>query len=423
MRESAGTPSISVIIPTYNRRELVRRMLNQLARQDVPTADFEVIVSDDGSRDDTRTMVDSFAGRLRLTYHYQEDRGMRVSLARNCGARLARAPLLLFVDAGAMMGPDFVRRHLAAHADPAARQAVAGYAWGYNPEFPPGPVLAKALSLISPQKVLERFGENPALTDIRHVELAKYGFDLERVPLPWRHFYTINCSLRAQDFWAAGGFDESFAKWGIEDQEFALRLHRVGVPLRYLPEAWIIEWPHERDMLAQWSTFVENMAYLLRKFPEPAIELGILVSEHYEYMRWGERYLELEAWTREARALADVSAQIGRSILGAELGDRIAVLGCGGVLPEGLPPAVLVDFDRELLDHAARTGGHTAHHHIGMRTTLPDQCVDTVVITSRLAGLWQRWGADVLREARRIGSRVEVFTQADAGSRPEPATA
>src|SRR5579871_1074382 len=212
MRESAGTPSISVIIPTYNRRELVRRMLNQLARQDVPTADFEVIVSDDGSRDDTRTMVDSFAGRLRLTYHYQEDRGMRVSLARNCGARLARAPLLLFVDAGAMMGPDFVRRHLAAHADPAARQAVAGYAWGYNPEFPPGPVLAKALSLISPQKVLERFGENPALTDIRHVELAKYGFDLERVPLPWRHFYTINCSLRAQDFWAAGGFDESFAK-------------------------------------------------------------------------------------------------------------------------------------------------------------------------------------------------------------------
>jgi len=168
---------------------------------------------------------------------------------------------------------------------------------------------------------------------------------------------------------------------------------------------------------------VENMAYLLRKFPEPAIELGILVSEHYEYMRWGERYLELEAWTREARALADVSAQIGRSILGAELGDRIAVLGCGGVLPEGLPPAVLVDFDRELLDHAARTGGHTAHHHIGMRTTLPDQCVDTVVITSRLAGLWQRWGADVLREARRIGSRVEVFTQADAGSRPEPATA
>jgi hypothetical protein len=46
-----------------------------------------------------------------------------------------------------------------------------------------------------------------------------------------------------------------------------------------------------------------------------------------------------------------------------------------------------------------------------------------VIITSRLAGLWQQWGAEVLKEARRIGSRVEVFTHADADAKPEPAAA
>jgi len=72
------TPAVSVIIPTYNRAELVRKMLDQLLRQDIPVDSFEVIVADDGSCDGTEQIVRSYADRLRIVYHFQEDEGMRV---------------------------------------------------------------------------------------------------------------------------------------------------------------------------------------------------------------------------------------------------------------------------------------------------------------------------------------------------------
>ncbi|NUR30412.1 MAG: glycosyltransferase, partial [Catenulispora sp.] len=128
----APDPQISVIITTYNRGDLVRRQLHHLTRQTVPAGTFEVIVSDDGSSDDTKSIVDAYADRLPLTYHFQEDLGFRACLARNTGARLARGQVLVFLDSGALPGPGFVAGHLAAHADPLVRHAVAGYGHGFG---------------------------------------------------------------------------------------------------------------------------------------------------------------------------------------------------------------------------------------------------------------------------------------------------
>ena len=75
-------------------------------------------------------------------------------------------------------------------------------------------------------------------------------------------------------------------------------------------------------------------------------------------------------------------------------------------MPDWLAPAVLLDFDQELLEQALADGRHTGEHTLGLRTSLPDHCVDTVVITSRLAGLRERWNDDLLIEAHRIGRRV-----------------
>jgi hypothetical protein len=70
---------------------------------------------------------------------------------------------------------------------------------------------------------------------------------------------------------------------------------------------------------------------------------------------------------------------------------------------------VLFDFDRAVLDRALADGRHQGHHAIGLRTPLADGSVDRVLITSRLAGLWGRWGDDVLAEALRIGRHAPVF--------------
>jgi cellulose synthase/poly-beta-1,6-N-acetylglucosamine synthase-like glycosyltransferase len=100
MQQMTRRPSVSVIIPTYNRTELLRRTLDALTEQSISRDEFEVIVSDDGSTDNTSAVVQSFADRLDVRYCHQQDRGYRVAEARNAGARLASAPILVFLDSG-----------------------------------------------------------------------------------------------------------------------------------------------------------------------------------------------------------------------------------------------------------------------------------------------------------------------------------
>ena len=84
-------PHVSVIIPTYNRRELVHEAIASVLAQSF--SDFELIVVDDGSEDGTADVVREFLG---VRYVYQPNRG--VSAARNRGVSLSRGELIAFLD-------------------------------------------------------------------------------------------------------------------------------------------------------------------------------------------------------------------------------------------------------------------------------------------------------------------------------------
>jgi hypothetical protein len=272
----------------------------------------------------------------------------------------------------------------------------------------PLPGLAEALATRPPERVLADLRDNPALRDVRHDALAAYDFELARMPLAWRACFTNNFSVRAEDYWAIGGFDESYVEWGAEDLDLGLRLERHGVTPCLRRDAWIIEWPHPRSMADRWQELIANMARFLGKFPEPAVEIGMALVEDGEYWRWEQDWLDLLRWADEARD-RDVAGEISHVLRRTGPGERVAVIGCGGVLPPGLAGVEVADFDRPLLDAATRANGLvTGHHTIGLRTQLPDQSVDTVIITSRLDGLWDRWGRNLMAEAQRIGRKVHT---------------
>ncbi len=95
----AASVMITVIIPTYNRSSFLREAVASVLEQDFfqragPEHSFELLVIDDGSSDDTRKVVASFAGRA--AYHYQPHQG--VSAARNLGLKLSRGDLIAFLD-------------------------------------------------------------------------------------------------------------------------------------------------------------------------------------------------------------------------------------------------------------------------------------------------------------------------------------
>lgn len=438
---------MSVVIPTYNRSELLGRTLESLATQRFPTSDFEVIVADDGSSDDTRDVVRSFEDRLRLRYFFQPDEGFRAGAARNEGARLATAPVLLFLDTGMLAGADFIAAHHEAHrgtgdlgetagdtaaarspitAGSARGRAILGYAYGYN-RFDPYPDLDRALIGLRPEEAVARLGGDERFRDMRHVRFDRVDFDLTRLVAPWWLFWSLNVSVDAESFWAVGGFDEDFHSWGLEDVELGYRLTRLGVPMIVSREAWVVDHPHERSVTAENSSSLQNARLFLDKHPEPIPEMLWARYAWTPRMNFEDACRELVAWTEQARdrqvageiaeAIRDASSlgavpalDTGPAALTGPAGAaRIAIFGCGGELPPSLPPGcTLVDFDEELLRRAVGDREHVGIHGVGLQTRCPEGSFDLVVATSRLAGLWERWGEAVLAEAQRIGRTVRT---------------
>jgi hypothetical protein len=347
-----------------------------------------------------------------VKYTFQEDLGFRAGAARNLGARLAAAPVLTFLDTGALAGPDFLPCHLSQHDSSPGHAVVLGYAHGWTgaPDVPPDPGLEDALRQFPPDEVVTRFKDRPEFRDVRDPVLLEYSFDLGRHLIPWPLLLSNNFSVPAEGFWAAGGFDEELHGWGFEDIELGYRLFCHGLSFKMSRDAWTIEWPHPRNADQERRQATVNMARFLRKHPEPSAEI-LWWALHKADMWFCERYYrELCAWRDQARGM-DVAAELAGAARHVPPGDRVAIIGSGGTIPAPLASATVMDFDRNLLDQARAAGHRPGHHAIGLRTPLPDQSVDTVLITSRLAGVWPRWGSDILTEARRIGRQVRALGQ------------
>lgn len=116
MRSPVGTPTVSVIIPTHNRAALVQQAIASVLAQTY--ADFECIVVDDGSLDDTRAALQPLIAGARIHYAHQPNAGL--SAARNHGLRLARGAYISFLDDDDLYEPQKLARqveYMTAHPD------------------------------------------------------------------------------------------------------------------------------------------------------------------------------------------------------------------------------------------------------------------------------------------------------------------
>lgn len=91
----------SLIIATYNRLPEIRELLDSLDSLDYPKADFEVIISDDGSKDGTKDYVKSLDSDLQIVYLFQQNKGP--GEARNHGMIKARGSYFIYLDSDCMV--------------------------------------------------------------------------------------------------------------------------------------------------------------------------------------------------------------------------------------------------------------------------------------------------------------------------------
>jgi glycosyltransferase involved in cell wall biosynthesis len=106
MPERDSLPRVSIIIPTYNRSKLLQLTVESVLNQTYPA--LEVIVVDDGSKDDTEKVMQKYAGRV--TYIKQANRG--VSAARNTGFRVSSGQYINFLDDDDLFMPTKIERQV-----------------------------------------------------------------------------------------------------------------------------------------------------------------------------------------------------------------------------------------------------------------------------------------------------------------------
>ena len=222
---SENLPFLSVVIPTFNRKDSLRKTLDGLARQTCPAPQFEVVVVSDGSADGTDAFLTEYRETAPFTLRpvFQPNGGP--ARARNNGIEHARGEVVVFLDDDVEPAPELLAVHAAAHAGEDCVVVIA-------PMLP-----------------------DPALLRREPVWIAWEHAMLEKQYSAWRtgewagcgphHFYSGNASLRRAHLMAVGGFDELFPRQ--EDVELAVRLEKErGVRFVYAPEARGIHRPQRR---------------------------------------------------------------------------------------------------------------------------------------------------------------------------------
>src|ERR1700722_7130693 len=173
MPETPLFKSLSVIIPTYNRKDVLAKALEGYLAQSLPQLIDELLIVDDGSTDDTESMVREFSRRSPITIRYLKQANKGPATARNLGIREARSSIVLFTDSDIVPAPELVSQHLEWHGNnPETCTAVLGYVT-WPPEIKATPFM-------------RWYGEDGALFGYRQLR-GKREID-------FHFFYTCNLS-------------------------------------------------------------------------------------------------------------------------------------------------------------------------------------------------------------------------------------
>ncbi|MDQ2961579.1 MAG: glycosyltransferase family 2 protein [Pseudomonadota bacterium] len=206
-------PYFSIVVPTYNRIDMLGRVLAALGhQQDAP--DFEVVVIDDGSTDDTVERMDRNLAEARSAFpiRFASQANSGPGRARNHGVTLARGRYVIFIGDDTVPESRFLAERARVHRESGDDGLVA--CLGYT-GWPPAERVTAFMDYINDYGL-------------------QFGYKLieHNAVVPFNFFYTSNISLSRQ-LLAHNPFDTTFAAAAWEDIELAFRLDAIGLKIRY----------------------------------------------------------------------------------------------------------------------------------------------------------------------------------------------
>ncbi len=269
---------VSVVVPTYNRRDMVVRCIQTLLRQEFPPAQYEIIAVVDGSSDGTPSALRELKSSSRLEIIEQENRGL--AAARNSGLHRSRGDIVIFVDDDMLCESQLVSEHFAAHA--CERPVIAVGAVFLSDDTP--------LTLAA-----ECFNREVGAFFLQD---RKHPVSAGTPPLIFG-----NTSVRRQWLMDAGGFDERFRM--REDADLAIRLCSAGLRTAYVRNAVAYQQYRKTsaDLIRDAVAFAPADLLFASKHPEARVPTFL------------SRIAAESRWKRVARKAAAISPRCVDAVL------------------------------------------------------------------------------------------------------------
>jgi glycosyltransferase involved in cell wall biosynthesis len=218
---------LALVIPVQNHLEFLQQCLSLLSNQCFPRKDWEVLICDDGSTEDIRSVVVSFERVLNIRLLHQQAKGP--AAARNLGIRGSTSPVIIFLDSDVLPDQALVK-HLMNALDK-------------NPEW-----------MGAEAKLLAIGGKESPLWD---APICRDG----------KRFHTAAIAYRRKALIEAGGFDEAFKLSACEDVDLAARILKQG-PVGFVPEA-VVYHPQRRVTMSthwRWRKFWRYEMILAKRY-------------------------------------------------------------------------------------------------------------------------------------------------------------
>ncbi|MEE3895657.1 glycosyltransferase family 2 protein [Priestia megaterium] len=305
------TIKVSIVMPTYNKYHQTSLSLYGLSKQTFPHAEYEVILVDDASSDNTSNILKEVDVPFKFKYIQMKQNKGRSSV-RNIGINHAEGDLLIFLDGEMLAPPAFIENHYKHHVHE-SNLVVTGamhYEGVYTfimPDYNEDQV-AHLKELVGRDPEYRRLYENyeqtkqhsnvpcPLVTkediDTNRFQrlsfpnryflnsgLKHFGERLEGFTLPYIAFLSGNVSVRKANLKKSGLFDETFVGYGAEDWELGYRLYKNGVQFVLDPSTVAYHQEHgisKRKVKEQWG----NHYRFVKKHPN--IDVLILSLEWKE---------------------------------------------------------------------------------------------------------------------------------------------
>ncbi len=194
---------VSAIIPSYNSEKTIKKCLDALNSESAKN--YEIIVADDGSTDNTATIIRSFKN---VKFFKRPHKGP--ASARNFGAKMAKGGILLFTDSDCE--PD--KNWIAEMAAPFSDKNVVGVSGTYRTRQ---------------KELAARFAQYEIGERHKKMAMAK-SIDF---------IGTFSAGYRKEIFGRFGGFDESFSTSAGEDPELSFRMAEAGHKMVFAPNAFV----------------------------------------------------------------------------------------------------------------------------------------------------------------------------------------